>query len=153
MPGDLAVVALRSCNVDRFQIVGSRTDARLLHVDIACKNSERESKALDALLETILEETGAKRVVSGSDDGQRYAFSKLLTQMLQFADESNFARFPPGKDRQKKLRELAKSVSAQLADIVQEHGRRKVVTLSFSTQGDKAALLKAIHKGLSKQSK
>jgi hypothetical protein len=139
--------------VDRFQIVGSRTDARLLYVDIACRNNERESKALDALLGTILEETGAKRAVSGSDDGQRYAFSKLLTQMLQFADENNFVRFPVGKDRQKKLRELAKSVSAQMADILQEHGRRKVVTLSFATQGDKTALLKSIQSRLSKPSR
>ena len=136
--------------VARFEIVGSRTDKANLLVDMSYRDTPREAKALSALLGEIREETGVKHAVLGTDDSQRYAFAKILSRMLQFADEGNFARGLPEKDRQKKLRVLAASVDAQMTSLVQEHRHRRVMPVSFSRPDAQAALLKALTKILNK---
>jgi hypothetical protein len=132
--------------MDRFEIVGSRTDPRYLQVDIAYKNTHRELKALEALLEQFRDETSAKRSNVGYDDAQRYAFTKLLGQMLQFSDEGNFASSVTNRDRQRKLRAVARSVSEGLVDIVQVHKDRKVMTLTYQRPADPVAALRVMRK-------
>jgi hypothetical protein len=136
--------------MDRFEIVGSRMDNRFFHVDISYKDTPKEFKALDALLGTILDETNSTRANLGADDSQRYAFNRLVDELLQFMDGNNFRETIPGKDRQKRLRVLATSVNKQMTKILQEHRGRKVLTLSLSRPVDPPSLLKTIHKVLTK---
>ena len=134
--------------MNRFEIVGSRSDGQNLLVDISHRDGPKDVKALAALLNAFTEKTGVKHSGFGSEDAQRHAFSRLLSQLLQFSDEGNFAQGLPEKDRQKKLRGLAASVNRQLDDLVEGHRHRKIMTSNWRKPEDPAALLKSLRKAL-----
>ena len=134
--------------MNRFAVVGSRVDGRSLLIDIAYKDTPRESRALDALLTAVRGDLGVRGQRLRADDAQRYAFATLLAQMLRFSDENNFASTLTEKDRYRKLRLLATSVNGQFDDILHTYRHRTVVTFSFNKPDDPAALLKRIRKVL-----
>jgi hypothetical protein len=136
--------------MDGFEVVGYRVDSRSLYIDISYKDTVRSAKSLDAMLATIREETGAKPSRLSSDDAQRHAFNALLTQVLRFADEGNFGKSVPEKERYKKLRQLANSVNGQLTNILQVHRHRKIVTVAVKKSDDPEAMLKTLRKLIEK---
>jgi hypothetical protein len=135
--------------VNRFEIVGSRSDERTLSIDISYRDSAREMQVLTERLAAISDKTGIKQTGYGSEDSQRYAFARLLAQMLQFSDEGHFTARTPIEERQKKLRSLAGSVTKQMQAIVSDHRRRKVLTVSCRRPDDLQTMVKTVRKILS----
>jgi flagellar motor switch protein FliG len=136
--------------VDRFAIVGSRKDKNNLVVYVSYRDTVRESKALHALLDELADELEVKYSALGSDDSQRHAFIKILSQMLQFADEGNFGPGVSEVERQKRLRSLTASVNDDMTALLQEHRHRKVMAVSYNKPEDPAALFKAVQKRMAK---
>jgi hypothetical protein len=136
--------------VDRFEIVGSRKDKKNLVVYLSYRDTARESKSLDTLLAELADELEMKYSSLGADDSQRHAFIKILSKMLQFADEGNFGPGISEVERQKRLRVLTASVNDEMTALLHEHRHRKVLAVSYNKPADPAALLKAVQKRLAK---
>jgi flagellar motor switch protein FliG len=136
--------------VDRFEIVGSRKDKKNLVVYVSYRDTARELKALNAVLDELAGRLEVKYSALGSDDSQRHAFIKVLSQMLQFADEGNFGPGITEVERHKRLRALTSSVNDEMTALTQEHRHRKVMAVSYNKPEDPAALFKAVQKRMAK---
>ena len=135
--------------MNRFEVVGYRSDERYFYVDVSYKDSARNVKALESVLTIFAKATGLKKAWLGTHDAQRHALSRVLSEMLQFSDQDAFAGTSSDAARQKKLRLLAKSVTAHMAMIVTNQRGRKVMALSFTKPGDETAFLRTLRKNLS----